>query len=484
MPELFEDFSKIGPFRDQSEKIRYVGPEPSDDRPLSDAENGFRFGPEIRHRETDTLLQTVEHWVNRGDIHIHDQWMRIFGRKNRVQRFDFIWLGCSLILPSVKGEYYLKPYSLYDSNEPIEFQLFASGQYRDFAVLNNISNTPNTWISVLCTGAGHMLYTRKIRLTARRTITGCALTVRFNYNRCPCHDPQIYVLWRRMRLLKAEIKKIKVDNWLRKNPTLLNQKKAEIKKKKIDDWFYRPLLAFTWPKEYYPEIWELKKEIKRIKAEGRANERVEVPEPERSIEEIKKEIAEIKKERKRRKEERKKAQDEYVKKRKKEIREYIREDKKRKKKLKAEKKIDEMAKKRTYRKEDTREIMELDEDTYDYYSDTTLRKQSKERALKLYPSRKPRSVDSNIINEILHKDCRGGKMWGSETILPKWERGKWRKIGNVWYVRMASYFFNFLSSILYYSGGYSPVPRPAFVRLVEVETLLDDFINWLILRVL
>jgi hypothetical protein len=91
----------------------------------------------------------------------------------------------------------------------------------------------------------------------------------------PAYDAKVFPLWEDIRWKKADIKKIKANIWLLKNPTLIRAKKAEIKKIKADNWIYKHVRFIRMSRWKYQEIWELKEEIKRLKKEGRGEERIE-----------------------------------------------------------------------------------------------------------------------------------------------------------------------------------------------------------------
>lgn len=96
----------------------------------------------------------------------------------------------------------------------------------------------------------------------------------------PAYIEEIFTLWEDIRWLKADIKKLKANIWLAKKPTLIRAKKAEIKKIKADNWIFRRPQMWRWPRWRYMEIWEVKEEIKRLKREGRGNEKIaEIEEP-------------------------------------------------------------------------------------------------------------------------------------------------------------------------------------------------------------
>lgn len=72
--------------------------------------------------------------------------------------------------------------------------------------------------------------------------------------------------WKRREYDK--LRKEEIKEWI----------KAEIKKLKIDDWFYRPLFAIRWQKQIYPEIWERKEEIKKLKEERKKGKELKIEE--------------------------------------------------------------------------------------------------------------------------------------------------------------------------------------------------------------
>jgi len=100
----------------------------------------------------------------------------------------------------------------------------------------------------------------------------------------PFYDPTIILLWEELYWLKKDIKKLKANIRVAKRPTLLNAKKAELKKVKIDWSFFRHFpIEIRWRKYKHRPVWLLIQEVKRLKKDPRARERIDYLEEPKEI---------------------------------------------------------------------------------------------------------------------------------------------------------------------------------------------------------
>ncbi len=325
------------------------------------------------------MADTASGWINYQKPQLRWEYIRLHGRKYRYQDASWGHLNGKAFVPGVRGQDYVKAYPLYNRSDRSEVESWSRGEFEDLELLNNHVFNGWCWGDIFFWVAGSNLCTHKIRLKGYHQFSGCASPDRCLHNTPPCYDENIYLVWAAIEQAKADIKKIKAD-----------------------DWRYRRLFDIRWPKEIYPEIWLKKQEIKQLRAEfkeRKANVREEL----------------------------KKWKVKWMAQRKLEIEEHNSPRQKEwRKELKARRKtlVEEELKKTGI--EDiagliagktptitTRAYSTIEDDPtrYDLYPEMLLRKQRHARAGRLYGNRRAdglgRLVDPYLLSELLFKECRG-----------------------------------------------------------------------------
>ena len=357
-----------------------------------------------RTNKIDMMAETASGWVNNQKADLKQEYLRMHARKYRIQTAEFVWLDGKAFFPAIRGQDRVKAYPCYNWNDRAEVESWSRGQFDDLELINNHVYNFWTWGDIFFWIAGHTLWTHKIRLRGYHQVSGCVSIDRCLHNPPPCHDEQIFLLWSKIQQAKADIKKIKADQWR-----------------------YRRLFDIRWPKEIYPEIWLKKQEIKQMKAERKAR------------------IAKVK-------EELKKWKENFLVQRDREIEEYNSpEQREWRKVLKARRKTLLEEERKKVGAQDLSDIIagkdptvtsrafatiEDDDTRYDLYPDTLIRKQRHVRDARLYGNRPGdglgRLVDPYLLSEILYKECRG-ESYRLLNILFRFSninrgRGPWKEV--------------------------------------------------------
>ncbi|MHC1568333.1 MAG: hypothetical protein ACXQTT_01835 [Candidatus Syntropharchaeia archaeon] len=236
----------------------------------------------IREAQADNLGQTIEGWLQDGTRLNQFQSHRILGRRNRY----FTWGGpcydCNLVYYFERGKFPLKTQertfsiiTCYNLHDRMEFEN-GSAQEHAHEDSEQFQHGMRTFLHFLFQNFSAVVWVWKRTLYGYHSHVDGAISFRHAVSVGIGYDDELFKMWEQIGWKKADIKKIKANMWLIKNPTVLRSKKAEIKKIKADNWVYRRRfpVEIWWPRCLYPEIWELKQEIKKLKKEGRGNEKV------------------------------------------------------------------------------------------------------------------------------------------------------------------------------------------------------------------
>lgn len=273
--ETYEEIKKEieGRKKDAEEKgIRYYTP--------------FAIGQEAdeipaRPELGDLLAQTLYTWYSSGPRLYAFIQHYMFGAGSRFGGNACIYYDAAQFFQFERGRYNLRIGELvipilstynYSNRSLLEL---ARAEFHTKEELENATKYVVSLIVLLIDIYGKAFFEGKVFPSGFRSFLMCPPHMSSAVRLHEAATDRYFLLWEGLRWKKADIKKIKANIHIAKNPTLIRAKKAEIKKIKADNWIYRPLRRVRWLRQDYREIRELEEEIKRLKEEGRGKERIE-----------------------------------------------------------------------------------------------------------------------------------------------------------------------------------------------------------------